>query len=76
MPHLCSSRNKWTFMKEQSTEIPHAPISPAGYTGSKQHAISQSRQIHEEIVSIQVDTSRKQTGLELTLKNTIQGIHV
>lgn len=31
-PHLCPSRNKYTLIREHSTEIPHAPISPARHT--------------------------------------------
>lgn len=31
-PHLCPSINKYTLNREHSTEIPHAPISPARHT--------------------------------------------
>lgn len=30
-PHLCSSKNKCTLIKEHNTLIPHAPTSPAGH---------------------------------------------
>lgn len=51
IPHLCSSRNKWTLIKEQSTEIPHAPISPARHTARK-HELG-----HINVGMAQVDTT-------------------
>lgn len=66
IPHLWSSRKKWTLIREQSTEIPHAPISPAGHTALNRHAMSQSRHIHVEMVGSQVDTAENKV-LELTL---------
>lgn len=36
-PHLSCSKKRCTLTKEQSTEIPHAPTSPAGHTRLNLH---------------------------------------